>query len=97
MVALIFDITSRKSFQEIKDRWVQEITKTRNTYTQYVLIGNKIDNNKNRQVTFEEGVKLANKVEAIYIEVTCKENAVLKLFPLLINNYKDYYMRNHKK
>ena len=71
---LLFDISSRESFDNIS-LWMNELNKNyRKTTKQTIyLIGNKIDLS-NRQVTTQEGKELAEKYGLQYYEMSCKIN-----------------------
>ena len=51
---LVYDITSKESFEKL-EYWINQINENAPLNTKTVLIGNKIDLEKNRQVTKEEG------------------------------------------
>ena len=50
---IVYDITSKKSFDNI-DKWITEIKEKNNNEVKLVIIGNKIDLDNNREITFEE-------------------------------------------
>ena len=78
---LLFDVTDRKTFEDISG-WIKDIRTTRgNDETNFeqktndevlVLMGNKIDNVQNRTVSKEEANELAEKYNVKYYEISCK-------------------------
>ncbi|MHA1283620.1 MAG: Rab family GTPase [Promethearchaeota archaeon] len=88
---LIFDLTRRKTFEEIKF-WYEEITKVLGKEVPFVLIGNKNDLLKDvgRGVEISEAEKLAKEFNSIYIETSAKtgdnvDKAFLKLTELILS------------
>ncbi|MHA1775984.1 MAG: hypothetical protein DRO88_01060 [Promethearchaeia archaeon] len=68
---LVFDVTRRESFENIKE-WYEEATTAVPDIT-LILIGNKIDLINDRKISAEEGQALAEKYGIKYIE-TCALN-----------------------
>ena len=70
-VILVYDVTSRESFENIeiyiKEKEEREIKKNI-----WVIWGNKIDKYGERMVSSEEGMKMAEKFNAYFIEVSAK-------------------------
>ena len=50
---IVYDITSRKSFNNV-DKWIEEIKEKTSKDIKLIVIGNKIDLNNEREITFEE-------------------------------------------
>ena len=80
-VLLIYDVTSRKSFERIDD-WLIELKENNKIDELYVvLVGNKIDLDERREVSKEEGEKYAADNNINYSEVSAKTGAgILNLF-----------------
>ncbi len=91
-VLLFFDVTSRDSFDSIKE-WMNNIYNFKDEKFPIVLIGNKIDKNKDeRQVLKEEGESEAEKYKIKYFETSCKMDINIKetiLYLLSIINKTD--------
>ncbi|TFF88997.1 MAG: DUF4268 domain-containing protein, partial [Promethearchaeota archaeon] len=68
---LVFDVTNRKSFENIKI-WHKEIKETAPPDIFLILVGNKIDLEDQRIVNVEEGEKLADELGLSYIETSAK-------------------------
>lgn len=71
---LVYDITSRKTFDKIKNYYVSQIKQYGNNIKKIILLGNKTDLKNNREITREEGLKLANENNYIFKETSCKTN-----------------------
>ena len=50
---IVYDITSKKSFDNI-DKWINEIKEKNNNDVKLIIIGNKVDLDNGRQISFEE-------------------------------------------
>jgi small GTP-binding protein len=70
---IFFDITNRQTFQNVS-HWLTEF-RNKNTLYQLpiIIVGNKKDIDK-REVSFQEATKYANENEAIYTEISVKNN-----------------------
>lgn len=68
---IVYDVTNRESFNNIK-KWIEDINK--NCYKGIIifLVGNKIDEIHNRQVSTEEGKELGKKYNINYFECSAK-------------------------
>ena len=82
---LVFDITNKKSFDEIKKYWVGEIKENSSqNVSKYfnikynlivlVLVGNKSDDYLNEAVTDNEGKELAKEIDALYHRTSAKSS-----------------------
>jgi len=69
---LVYDVTNRTSFEKL-DQWLQELEvySTRSEVVK-MLVGNKIDDAANRQVTRQEGEAWARKHRTLFIESSAK-------------------------
>ena len=70
----MYDVTNRKSFQDILE-WLKDL----NEYSQgermnILLIGNKNENEYFRQVSIEEGIRMAESKGMIFREMSCKDD-----------------------
>ena len=85
-VLLVFDITNRDSFNKI-DFWLKDLKENADNIDNLFiyLIGNKIDLEDKRQVSFEEAKEYASKKNMPYIEVSAKTGQnIKKLFDEMI-------------
>ncbi|MHA1300556.1 MAG: Rab family GTPase [Candidatus Helarchaeota archaeon] len=85
---LVYDITNRFSFENIR-KWYNDLRKFTEVIA-FVLVGNKLDLNENRQVEEGEGVRLAQELYADdFFETSAKtgqqvEMAFYKLSQILL-------------
>ena len=70
-IILIFDVTNLNSYENIK-KWINEIKEEISENVSIVLIGNKIDNVKERKITKEQGDKLASEIGVKFFETSAK-------------------------
>nr|XP_023663402.1 ras-related protein Rab-39B-like [Paramormyrops kingsleyae] len=71
---LVFDLTSRKTFEHIRD-WQQEVSEHVTPHQMlYILVGHKSDLVKERKVSREEGERLAAALGIRYVETSAKCN-----------------------
>ena len=94
---MVYDVNNRASFDSI-DSWYENIKSERGDDIIFGLLGNKIDLD-NRQVTTEEGFKKAEKLSALFQEVSAKSgdniNPFFKLvLETLIKNYDEGEEKN---
>ena len=70
-VILVFDISSRSSF-ELIETWVNELNLNERRDLGMILIGNKEDLEENRMVKYTEGKSMAEKLNCKYFETSAK-------------------------
>ena len=70
-IILIYDVTSRKTFENVKN-WVTQIKEEVSDKVTIILVGNKIDDEKNRKVSTEEGEKMAKECGLNFFETSAK-------------------------
>ena len=68
---VVYDITNRNSFQNIKS-WIEDCRKQSPKTVFLVLIGNKVDLEDKREVTYEEGSIYAEKNGMLFFETSAK-------------------------
>ena len=89
IILLIYDITNKNSFDSIPN-WMEEISEVKKNDIIYALVGNKIDLEKQRAVSFEEGKKFADENKLLFQEVSAKSGANIgNLFEVQI--YENIY------
>jgi Ras-related protein Rab-1A len=82
-IIMVYDTCDRESFDHI-DSWVQEVDKYATDGTCKILVGNKCDNEGERQVSTEEGKKKAAELGVKFVETSAKINhAVGEAFELV--------------
>jgi small GTP-binding protein len=68
---VVYDITNRNSFQNVKS-WIEDCRKQSPKTVFMVLIGNKVDLEDSRQVSYEEGSVFAEKNGMLFFETSAK-------------------------
>lgn len=71
-IVLTYAINDRESFEDVEN-WVKQIKLHASDNVVKVLVGNKCDM-ADRQVTYEEGRKLAESIGMGFFETSAKEN-----------------------
>ena len=71
---LVYDITSRESFDKIKDYYAPKIKENCKNILKVVLLGNKADLENKRKVEDIEGRDLALENGYIFMESSCVDN-----------------------
>ena len=96
VVILVYDITVKESFNEIKDYWYNQVKENCPTNTIICLAGNKCDLFEREAVTEEEGKELAKEMGALFQLTSPKEKIGInelfqsigyKILPNLFPNY----------
>jgi len=87
-IMIIYDITCRDSFINV-DKWMRRVKKYSPKYSVKILIGNKSDQETRREVSYEEGKKMASKYGILFLEISAKTNFnVDKAFMFLAKEIK---------
>ena len=92
---LVYDITDRKSFDDIKNYFLEKIKENCKENIQIILLGNKTDLEHQRQIKPEEGANLAGENNFIFMETSCLKNTnVSDAFETLIELTNREMMKN---
>ena len=84
-IAYVYDITNKKSFDGVKD-WIKDAENNGSGKEKKILIGNKIDLDRKREVTKETLEKFGNKKKINTFEVSAKTDInVNEAFDYLAN------------
>ena len=70
-IILFYDISDRESFKDLND-WLDLIKNSASESPHIVLVGNKIDLEKEREITAEEGEKFAKNNGLLFFESSAK-------------------------
>ena len=89
-VIVMYSVDDRKSFEKV-DFWLNEINKNKSDdQIQIIMVGNKIDTE--RVVTYEEGLKKAEKYNLVFFETSIRENkGCVNTFKKLCNDILTNY------
>ena len=94
-VLLVYDISNRKSFEQVKNYYCPKIKENYKKKVPIILLGNKGDKEDHREVSIEEGKELAFKQKFAFKEISCLQNEnVADAFGALIEMWNVEY---HKK
>eukprot|EP01116_Phalansterium_solitarium_P018562 TRINITY_DN4961_c0_g2_i2.p1 TRINITY_DN4961_c0_g2~~TRINITY_DN4961_c0_g2_i2.p1 ORF type:complete len:290 (-),score=12.41 TRINITY_DN4961_c0_g2_i2:96-965(-) len=70
-VMIVYDVTSRKSFDNVAHRWVRDAQQHASEDAILMLVGHKTDISEKREVTFAEGAALARTLAiALFLEAS---------------------------
>ena len=88
-ILFVYDITSRKSFQSVKD-WIKD-SELHDIGFEKILVGNKVDLKEKREVNFEELKEYGAKKKIDVIEASAKtriniDEAFQKIVDLILSN-----------
>ena len=84
-IIFMYDISKKDSFLNLKN-WIAEIDNSKLPDVKFVICGNKIDLEENREVTEEMKKKLSKEFETDIIEISAKkEIKIEEPFDMLIN------------
>lgn len=70
-VIIVYDITGRETFTNVKT-WIKDCMQTCSKNVFMVLVGNKVDDESNRQVSTKEGEQFANEHGMTFFETSAK-------------------------
>jgi len=71
-VIFVYDITDRRSFEEIKKYWHLAVLENGASNVIFALVGNKNDLYEKRTVNDEEAIKYADDINAIFVTTSAK-------------------------
>jgi small GTP-binding protein len=79
IAVIVYDITSRSSFEQVQDYWIQELKHQcfGDDGLVLALVGNKVDLSDRRQVEEAEGRRLADDFGALFFETSAKKTPSL--------------------
>ena len=69
---LVYDITKKKTFEEIKNFWVDQVRTFSGENTLFVLVGNKADLYTKEEVNENMGQEFANEINAVFGQTSAK-------------------------
>ena len=88
VIILVYDITNRESFENLKIVWYKDLLKYNEKYTILAVVGNKNDLYEIEKVSEDEGRNYAKEINAIFMLVSAKNgdninilfNDIVKLY-----------------
>ena len=92
-IILVFDLTDQKSFNDLKNIWLNDIKNYADKNIQILIVGNKLDLIEERKVTESQVINFCREKDYKYIEASAKEGTnILKIFEelsfVLATNYE---------
>lgn len=75
---LFYDVTSRKTFDEKMEEWVNEVRDKASQDVSIVVVGNKIDLESERKVSTDEGREFAERMGLPFFEISAKEGTYVE-------------------
>ena len=99
VICLCYDITSKKSFTELKDYWYEQQTKLNSDGNPiFAVVANKNDLYEQAQVTDEEGKEFAKSINGIFQSTSAKsDNGITTLFENIGHRYFDPSFDSNEK
>ena len=90
IVLLIYDITDKQSFKDLKNFWIEELKQSGENYTVLAIVGNKSDRYLEEEVDEDEARKYANEIGAVFAIVSAKTgDCINSLFKNVIEKYSN--------
>ena len=88
IVCLVYDITSRESFENLKEIWYPELMEYGENLKIIALVGNKVDLYLEEKVTEEEGRNFAKEINAVFKRTSALDGTEInELFDELVDKY----------
>ena len=88
IVCLVYDITNKDSFEDLKNIWYNELLTYGEKYTVTAVVGNKSDCFEKEEVKEEEASNYAKSIKANYFMVSAKEGINIdSMFKTLAASY----------
>ena len=88
VIILVYDITNRESFENLKIVWYKDLLKYNEKYTILAVVGNKNDLYEIEKVSEDEGRNYAKEINAIFMLVSAKNgDNINNLFNDIVNLY----------
>ena len=87
-LVIVYDVTKAKSFEEIKNYWINQIKENSPENIILVIVANKSDLIEQKQVDEGEARNFANDLNAIFISTSAKNNeGIFNIFEELAKKY----------
>jgi small GTP-binding protein len=91
IVLIVYDITRKKTFEEIKNFWYNNIIENVNNDIVFGIAGNKSDLYEQSQVNINDAEEYAKDINAIFSETTAMNHESIN--NLIFNLVKEFYSR----
>ena len=87
IVIFVYDITNKKSFEELRNYWIKEVQQTLGDQVVYGIIGNKKDLDEEKEISEETVKQFANSKKMKFKLVSAKEE------PKLFNDFLEELLK----
>ncbi|KAI7907271.1 P-loop containing nucleoside triphosphate hydrolase protein [Cokeromyces recurvatus] len=71
-VILVYDVSNRETFDALNNWWNEVNTYCSSPDVVKMIVGNKVDKESSRVVTYEEGANFAKKLSTLFVECSAK-------------------------
>ena len=85
---LVYDVTSKKSFESIRDYWYNELKNNTESNIIFNVVGNKVDLYEAEQVNESEAQEFANSINAGFYLTSAKNN--IRITELFVQSGKKF-------
>ena len=93
-IILIYDITKQETFNNVRN-WITSIKEEAPAKVVLILVGNKVDDEKNRAVPKSEGEKIADEYNLPFLECSAKSDInVTETFDVLVKKIVEINPKN---
>ena len=93
-IILIYDITKQETFNNVRN-WITSIKEEAPAKVVLILVGNKVDDEKNRAVPKSEGEKIADEYNLPFLECSAKSDInVTETFDVLVKRIVEINPKN---
>lgn len=75
----MYQITSQQSLKELEEKYIQKVRTLKKGLFQAIIVGNKQDLENYREVSFDEGKRVAEKYNIPFYEVSFKRDESISL------------------
>ena len=104
VVLFVYEVTSKKSFENLKNYWYEQVNSNCSSNAVFALVANKSDLYKTAEIEEKEGIKWADEIGAIFQSTSAMNNTGIDLLfenigKKIINptfNYKEENEANKK-
>ena len=94
IVILVYDITNKDSFEDMKNIWYNELLEYGEEYNILAIVGNKNDLYEKEEVSEYEGLNFAKEKNCLFMLVSAKNGNNINN---LLNKLIYYYLKNNYK
>ena len=74
-VVVVYDVTNQDSFDNVKNKWLEQIVEHAHEDTYKLIVGNKCDQTDSKVVDFAKAKEFADQMGIPIVETSAKENA----------------------